>query len=134
MKKGFIAGTFDIIHPGYISMFKEAKENCDYLVIGLHVNSTLERSKKMKPILDYQDRFNILSSIKYIDQIYPYELETDLFELLKNIKPDIRFLGDDYKNKPITGEELNIPIHYIDRSHGWSSTKHKQLILNYFKK
>jgi glycerol-3-phosphate cytidylyltransferase len=134
MKKGFIAGSFDVIHPGYIAMFKEAKEHCDCLVIGLQIDPTIERSEKIKPVLDYWDRFNILSSIKYIDLIYPYTLENDLFNLLKTIKPDIRFLGDDYKNKSITGQELNIPIHYIDRSHGWSSTKYKQLILNYFTK
>jgi len=130
MKKGFIAGSFDIIHPGYITMFKEAKEYCDYLIVGLQVDPTIERPEKIKPILDYQDRFNILSSIKYINQIYSYTLEEDLFNLLKIIKPDIRFLGDDYKNKNITGKELNIPIYYIDRSHGWSTTKFKELIKN----
>lgn len=128
MKKGFIAGSFDIIHPGYIAMFKEAKEYCDCLAIGLQIDPTIERPEKIKPVLDYWDRFNILSSIKYIDFIYPYRLEDDLFDLLKKIKPDIRFLGDDYKNKPITGQELNIPIHYVDRSHGWSTTKFKKLI------
>lgn len=128
MKKGFIAGSFDVIHPGYIAMFQEAKKNCDYLIIGLHVDPTIERPEKIKPVLDYQDRFNILSSIKYIDQIYSYKLENDLFSLLREIKPNIRFLGDDYITKKVTGEELNIPIHYIDRSHGWSTTKFKNLI------
>jgi glycerol-3-phosphate cytidylyltransferase len=130
MKKGFIAGSFDVIHPGYIAMFKEAKEHCDYLIIGLHIDPTIERFEKIKPILDYQDRFNILSSIKYINEIYLYSLEKDLFNLLKTLKPDIRFLGDDYKNKLINGKELNIPIYYIDRSHGWSTTKFKKLIKN----
>ncbi len=128
MKKGFIAGSFDVIHPGYIAMFKEAKEHCDYLVIGLHVDPTIERPEKIKPILDYWDRFNILTSIKYIDQIHPYILENDLLNLLKTIKPNIRFLGDDYINKNITGKDLNIPIYYVDRSHGWSTTKFKELI------
>lgn len=130
MKKGFIAGSFDVIHPGYIAMFQEAKKNCDYLIIGLHVDPTIERPKKIKPILEYQDRFNILSSIKYIDKIYPYKLENDLINLLKEVNPNIRFLGDDYKNKPITGQELNIPLYYLDRSHGWSTTKFKKLIKN----
>ena len=128
MKKGFIAGSFDVIHPGYIAMFQEAKKNCDYLIIGLHIDPTIERPEKIKPVLDYQDRFNILSSIKYIDQIYSYKLENDLFSLLREIKPNIRFLGDDYVTKKVTGEELNIPIYYIDRSHGWSTTKFKNLI------
>lgn len=130
MKNGFIAGSFDVIHPGYIAMFQEAKKNCDYLIIGLHVDPTIERPKKIKPILEYQDRFNILSSIKYIDKIYPYKLENDLINLLKEVNPNIRFLGDDYKNKPITGQELNIPLYYLDRSHGWSTTKFKKLIKN----
>lgn len=130
MKKGFIAGSFDVIHPGYIAMFKEAKEYCDYLIIGLQIDPTVERPEKIKPVLGYWDRFNILTSIKYIDQIHPYRLENDLFNLLKTIKPDIRFLGDDYKNKNVTGEELNIPIHYVNRSHGWSTTKFKELIKN----
>lgn len=133
MKKGFIAGAFDVIHPGYIDMFKEAKKYCDYLIIGLQIDPTIERSEKIKPVLDYWDRFNILSSIKYIDQIYSYTLENDLFNLLKMIIPDIRFLGDDYKNKNITGEELNISLHYIDRSHNWSTTKFKELIYNQIK-
>lgn len=128
MKRGFIAGSFDVIHPGYIAMFKEAKENCDFLIVGLHVDPTIERSEKIKPVLDYGDRFEILSSIRYIDQIYPYKLESDLVKLIKNINPEIRFLGDDYKNKMITGQELNIPIYYINRSHGWSTTRFKQLI------
>jgi glycerol-3-phosphate cytidylyltransferase len=128
MKRGFIAGSFDIIHPGYIAMFKEAKQHCDYLIIGLHIDPTIERPEKIKPTLNYQDRYNILMSIKYIDQIYSYELENDLFNLLKDIKPDIRFLGDDYKDKNITGGELNIPIHYFNRDHNWSTTKFKKLI------
>lgn len=130
MKKGFIAGSFDVIHPGYIAMFQEAKKNCDYLIIGLHVDPTIERPEKIKPILEYQDRFNILSSIKYIDKIYPYKLENDLINVLKEVNPNIRFLGDDYKNKSITGQELNIPLYYLDRSHGWSTTKFKKLIKN----
>ena len=133
MKIGFIAGAFDIIHPGYIHMFKEAKLNCDYLIIGLHKDPTIERPEKLKPILDYIDRVEILSSIKYIDQIHLYESEKDLVNLLKIIKPDVRFLGDDYKNKHITGSELGINIQYINRSHEWSSTKFKRLINEQFK-
>jgi glycerol-3-phosphate cytidylyltransferase len=132
MKIGFIAGAFDIIHPGYIHMFKEAKLSCDHLVIGLHKDPTVERPEKLKPVLDYVDRFEILDSIKYIDQIYLYELEEDLINLLKMIKPDIRFLGDDYKNKHITGWELGINIQYINRTHEWSATKFKRLINKQF--
>jgi glycerol-3-phosphate cytidylyltransferase len=125
---GFIAGSFDVIHPGYIKMFIEAKQHCKYLVVGLHIDPSIERSEKLPPVLSWIERYEILSSIKYIDTISFYNTEEDLVDLLTIIKPDVRFLGDDYKNKPFTGEKLGIPVHYLDRSHGWSTTKFKKLI------
>ena len=126
MTVGFIAGAFDVIHPGYIYMFKEAKEYCDYLVVGLHENP--EANGKLKPILTLDERTEVLKSITYVDEIYSYNGEDDLYELLQEIDPDVRFLGDDYKGKKVTGEDLNIQIVYLDRSHGWSTTKFKTLI------
>ena len=134
MKKGFIAGTFDVIHPGYIAMFEEAKQNCDYLIVGLQTDPTLERPEKLEPVLGYWDRYKTLSSLKFIDQIHPYTIESDLDKLLVNLKPDIRFLGEDYKGKPYTAEYLDIPVHYINRDHNWSTTKFKTLIYQQIKK
>jgi glycerol-3-phosphate cytidylyltransferase len=127
-KKGVIAGNFDIIHPGYIKMFKECKENSEEFIILLHTDPSIERPEKLKPILSVEERDEILMSIKYIDNIFTYTTENDLIELLKLLKPDVRFLGDDYKEKKFTGCDLNIPIYYLDRSHGWSTTKFKNLI------
>jgi len=125
---GVIAGNFDVIHPGYIKMFKECKNHCNYFLIFLHEDPTVERSDKCKPILTVEEREEILMSLKMIDQVIPYKTESELYELLKFYSPDIRFLGDDYKDKKFTGDDLNIPIHYLDRAHGWSTTKFKQLI------
>lgn len=73
-------------------------------------------------------------SIKYIDNVFIYTTESELWELLKIIKPNIRFLGDDYIGRiEFTGSELNIPIHYLNRSHGWSTTKFKKLIADSIK-
>ena len=135
-KVGIIAGNFDVIHPGYIEMFKECKKYCETFLILLHTDPTIERPEKIKPILSVQERIDMLMSIRYIDGVYSYTLESDLLELLKGINPDIRFLGDDYKGRTYTGFELDIPIHYLDRSHGWSTTKFKEEIsksLNYAK-
>jgi len=129
-KLGVIAGNFDIIHPGYIYTFKEAKSLCNTFTILLHTDPTIERPEKIKPILSIQERIDILSSIKYIDKIVQYDREQDLYELLKWLKPDVRFMGDDYKNKSFTGDDLKISIHYINRDHGWSTTKFKTLISN----
>ena len=125
---GVIAGNFDVIHPGYIHLFNECKEFCTELIILLHQDPSIERPEKLKPILNLDERMIILSSLKQIDQIIPYKLEADLYELLSNLDIDIRFLGDDYKSKSFTGDDLNIPIHFLDRSHGWSTTKFKNKI------
>jgi glycerol-3-phosphate cytidylyltransferase len=128
MKVGIIAGNFDVIHPGYIAMFKECKANCDRFIVLLHGDPTIERPEKLKPILSIKDRKEMLLSLEYIDDIISYNLESELMALIKGIDPDIRFLGDDYIGKSFTGSDLHIPIHYINRDHGWSTTKFKKLI------
>jgi glycerol-3-phosphate cytidylyltransferase len=128
MNKGVIAGNFDVIHPGYIKTFKQCKENCDHFTILLHSDPTIERPNKLKPILSVDERIEILSSIKYIDDIKVYTYEEELIKLLEDNKFNIRFLGDDYIGKSFTGIELNIDIHYLKRDHGWSTTKFKKLI------
>lgn len=135
MTTGVIAGNFDIIHPGYVDMFKECSEKCDKFIVLLHTDPSIERpEEKLKPILSVQERMKILFSIRFITNIYTYTYEKDLLGLLKEIQPDIRFLGDEYRGKTYTGFESNIPIHYINRSHGWSTTKFKQLIHDEYRK
>ena len=132
MIKGVIAGNFDVIHPGYIKTFKDCKENCDHFTILLHSDPTIERPTKLKPVLTVDERMEVLFSIKYIDQIKVYTYENELIKLLKNGEFNVRFLGDDYVDKDFTGSSLNIPIHYISRDHGWSTTKFKNLLVNSF--
>ena len=128
IKIGVIAGNFDVIHPGYIHLFNECKKYCSHLIIFLHKDPSVERPEKLKPILSLEERLLVLSSLKQVDKIVTYQLESDLAHLLSTTQIDIRFLGDDYKDKSFTGDELNIPIHYLNRSHGWSTTKFKKLI------
>lgn len=127
-KIGFTAGSFDLLHPGYIRLFKEAKTKCDYLIVGLHKDPSKERVNKIKPVLSIEDRVEILESIKYIDQIEIYESEEDLEKLLANFTPDIRFLGDDYIDRQYTGIGISKQVHFVDRKHNWSTTKFKQQI------
>ena len=133
MIRGFIAGNFDIIHPGYIKTFKECKENCDHFTILLHSDPTIERPNKLKPILTVDERIEVLNSIKFIDDIKVYTYEKELIQLIKNNKFNKRFLGDDYLNKDFTGRSLNIPVHYVSRNHGWSTTIFKELLINSYK-
>ena len=127
-KLGFTAGNFDLLHPGYIYTFEEAKKHCDKFIVFLQKDPSLHRKSKYKPVIPLYERYRTLMSIKYIDNVFTYTYESDLINLLKLIQPDIRFLGDDYKGKTYTGFELDIPIHYLDRSHGWSTTKFKEEI------
>ena len=125
---GVIAGNFDVIHPGYIKMFQECKEYCDRFLVLLHSDPSIERPEKLKPILSVEERIEMLLSIKYINAVETYTYESELYKLLEKHNPNIRFLGDDYKGRTYTGFELNIPIHYLNRDHGWSTTKFKKLI------
>ncbi len=128
MKRGVIAGNFDVIHPGYIAMFDECKEHCDFLVVGLHEDPSAERPDKLTPVLSWNDRWHILRSLRQVDFVFLYKTEADLHDVLPNGHFDVRFLGSDYIDKPFTGDDLDIPIHYLNRDHDWSTTKFKQMI------
>lgn len=128
MRKGVIAGNFDVLHPGYIKMFNEAAANCDCLIVLLQTDPTVERPEKLKPILSVEERKEMLFSLKSVCDIVTYTYEAQLLDILKMGEFDVRFLGDDYIGKSYTGDHLSIPIHWIKRDHGWSTTKFKELI------
>jgi glycerol-3-phosphate cytidylyltransferase len=130
MKIGLIAGNFDVIHPGYIKLFKECKSNCDSFTVLLHSDPSIERPNKLKPILSTEERKEMLECFRQVDNVHTYTTEAELYELLKEYEFNIRFLGEDYKDKDYTGKDLNIPVHWIARDHGWSTTKFKLQITN----
>jgi glycerol-3-phosphate cytidylyltransferase len=125
---GIIAGNFDVLHPGYLKMFQEIENHCEKLFILLHDDPTIERPHKKKPILSVNERREMLKQFTWHHTILTYNTEEELLFLIKSIDPDIRFLGDDYVDKSYTGDNLGIPVHWINRSHGWSTTKFKQAI------
>lgn len=127
-KVGVIAGNFDVLHPGYIYMFSDCKKYCDTLVVLLHTDPSIERPEKLRPILSIEERRVMLRSLRQVDVVVTYSYETELIELLKKLDPDVRFLGDDYVDRKFTGDELEIPVKFLSRSHGWSATKYKTLI------
>lgn len=134
MIKGVMAGNFDVIHPGYVEMFKEMDKHCDCLVVLLHTDPSIERPHKLKPILTVEERIELLKLIKPVKDIIRYTYEEQLYDLLKLGEFNLRFLGDDYIGKTYTGDDLNIPVHYLNRDHGWSTTKFKKLIAESYEK
>ena len=123
---GFIASSFDIYHPGYALMLKECKDNCDYLVVALHENPKSANKDKNSPVMSLHERFLVLKSIRYIDEVAPYKNEDELKNLLKFYKPDVRFLGSDYNSlegrKKISGYFVCKNIYYVDRFHDYCSS------------
>jgi glycerol-3-phosphate cytidylyltransferase len=128
MKRGVLAGNFDVMHPGYIKMFKECKTKCGHLTVLLHTDPTIERPEKLKPILSVEERKEMLLELRSVDEVITYTLEAELYDLLKEGDYSIRFLGSDYVDKTFTGDNLNSSIYYISRDHGWSTTKFKNEI------
>lgn len=126
MKKGFTCSAFDLLHSGHITMLKEAKEHCDYLIVGLHTNPQIDRPKKHKPVQSILERYIQLTGCKYVDEIIPYDTEEDLYNLLQILQPDIRIIGEEYKDKEFTGKSLPIEIYYNKRRHRYSSTLLRQ--------
>ena len=133
MKTAFTAGNFDLLHPGYIITFEEAKKHCDKFIVFLQRDPSATRFSKYKPVIPLYDRYKALKSIKYIDEVYIYQTEEQLRNLIDFFKPDIRILGEDYigdngKPLPFTGDDLPPKVIYTPRSHDWSTTRLKDLI------
>ena len=125
---GFTAGNFDLLHPGYIYTFEEAKRHCDKFLVFLQRDPSATRYTKYRPVIPLYERYRTLMSIKYIDDVYIYQTEEELYELIKFWKPRVRILGEDYIGKSFTGDDLPLKVIYTTRSHDWSTTKLKDLI------
>jgi glycerol-3-phosphate cytidylyltransferase len=129
MKIGFTCSTFDLFHAGHIMMLKEAKSHCDYLIVGLQTDPTIDRpDTKNKPIQSLFERFVQLSSCRYVDEIIPYSTEKELMDILLSYPIDVRILGEEYKDKHFTGRELDIEMYYNSRKHSFSTTSLRQRV------
>ncbi len=102
---GFTNGCFDLLHLGHISLFKQAKRNCDYLIVGMNSDSSIKRLKgKLRPINNQDTRYEILKSIVYIDEVIVFNEDTPI-KLIEKISPDLLIKGSDYLEEEIVGAE-----------------------------
>ena len=135
MKTGFTCSCFDLFHAGHIMMLKEAKSKCDYLIVGLQTDPTIDRPEKNKPIQSVVERFIQLESCKYVDEVVVYATEKDLLDILYTYPIDIRFVGEEYKDKDFTGKDLDhIEVYYNNRKHSFSTTELRQRVIDRYKK
>ena len=126
MKTGITFSTFDLFHAGHVKMLEEAKTKCDYLIVGLQLDPSIDRPEKNKPTQSIIERYIQLKACKFIDEIIPYITEEDLMDVLSSFKIDIRIIGEEYKEKDFTGKEYckkkGIEIYYNKREHRFSSS------------
>lgn len=127
MSTGFTCSAFDLLHAGHVEMLRECKEHCDWLIVGLHVNPKVDRPAKSSPVQSVYERYVQLRACKYVDEIIPYETEEDLINIMAIEPISIRFVGVEYKDTYVTGQDIcekrGIEILYNNRYHGYSSTE-----------
>ena len=134
MKVGFTCSTFDLLHAGHIQMLREAKEQCEYLIVGLQTDPTVDRPEKNKPIQTLVERYTQLKAVSYVDEIVPYQTEQDLEDILSMYHIDIRVLGVEYKDKDFTGKSIcqkrGIDLYFNKRDHRFSSSDLRKRVCN----
>jgi len=123
---GITFSTFDLLHAGHIRMLSEAKQECDYLIVGLQTDPRIDRPEKNKPTQTVVERYTQLKGCRFVDEIIPYATEQDLEDVLRLYKIDVRIIGEEYRDKNFTGrkycEEKQITLVYNARDHRFSSS------------
>ena len=127
MKIGITFSTFDLLHAGHVAMLREAKSKCDYLIVGLQSDPTIDRpDTKNKPVQTMFERYLQLKAVEYVDEVIPYQTESDVIDILQTLPIDVRILGKEYKEKDFTGKDIcnqrGIELYFNTRDHRFSTT------------
>jgi glycerol-3-phosphate cytidylyltransferase len=129
---GFACGVFDLFHAGHVIMLQECKEQCDYLLVAINKAENIDSKinpNKRPPIFSFDERKLIMENCKLVDEVIGYNSEEELVEIMTTRKIDIRFLGEDYRDKAITGADLIPKIYYTQRGHGLSTSGYRKQII-----
>jgi len=128
---GFTASSFDCLHAGHVTMLAETKSRCDFLIVGLLTDPTIDRSYKNKPVQSSLERWIQVASVEFVDMVIPFDTEKDLEDMLNLIKPNIRGVGEEYRDVEFTGKQIqDIDIYYNKRSHSFSTSELRERIVN----
>jgi len=124
MKKGITFGAFDLFHAGHVVMLQEAKTVCDYLIVCIQSDPSLDRGDKNVPVQSIVERQIQVAACKYVDEIVVYDTERDVLEILGSIDWDVRILGDEYRDNDFTGRDETLDRCYFNtRPHSFSSSE-----------
>tara|TARA_Y100001935_G_C17288600_1_gene501893 strand:- start:389 stop:805 length:417 start_codon:yes stop_codon:yes gene_type:complete len=134
MRVGFTCSTFDLLHAGHVQMLREAKEQCEYLIVGLQFDPSIDRENKNSPIQTIVERYTQLKAVGYVDEIVPYSSEKDLEDILSMYHIDVRILGEEYRDKDFTGKDIcrkrEIELYFNKRDHRFSSSDLRERVCN----
>jgi glycerol-3-phosphate cytidylyltransferase len=123
---GFTCSTFDMLHAGHVQMLRDAKDQCDYLMVGLQMDPSIDRPSKNPPIQTIVERYTQLKAVGYVDEIIPYGTEQDLEDILTMYHINVRILGEEYRDKDFTGKDIcrqrDIDLYFNKRDHRFSSS------------
>lgn len=126
-KVGYTTGVYDMFHIGHVNILRKAKEQCDYLIVGVSTDELVEQYKNKKPIIPFKERMVIVCSSQYVDRVVAQE-NRDKVAALKELKFDVMFVGDDWKGSPLFNNLENefarydVDIVYFPYTEGTSST------------
>lgn len=126
-KVGYTTGVFDMFHVGHLNILKKAKENCDYLIVGVSTDELVEKYKNKTPIVSYEERKTIVESLKFVDEVVPQE-NRDKYWAYEQYDFDVMFVGDDWKGNTLFTElenrfkKVGVEIVYFPYTKGTSST------------
>ena len=132
MKKGITFSTFDLFHTGHVLMLQEAKSQCDWLIVCLQTDPTIDRPNKNKPVQTLFERFIQVRACKYVDELIVYTTEEEVIQILKAIDYDVRIIGEEYSDKSFTGKNLSEgKLYFNKRQHSFSTTELRDRIKDY---
>jgi glycerol-3-phosphate cytidylyltransferase len=130
MTVGFTCSTFDLFHAGHIMMLREAKDHCDYLIVGLQTDPTIDRPAKNKPVQTVFERFIQLNACVYVDEVVVYATEKELRDILLSYAIDVRILGEEYQGKEFTGHDIPMEFYFNQRKHSFSTSELRQRVID----
>ena len=134
MKVGITFSTFDLLHAGHVQMLREARSVCDYLIVGLQVDPSIDREDKNPPVQTLVERYAQLKAVSYVDEIIPYQLEEEVIDILQMYDIDVRILGEEYRKKNFTGKDVcqkrDIELHFNKRDHRFSTSDLRKRVMD----
>jgi len=123
---GWTCSTFDLLHAGHIAMLEDAKRHCDWLMVGIQSDPSIDRTHKNSPVQTIVERQIQIRGCKFVDEVWIYNTEKDLEDLLNILPIDVRILGEEYRDKPFTGQDIckqrGIELWFNPRRHDFSSS------------